>query len=546
MNKNLHYEEQEDLRLGIVTGGSLTRGLDVKLDNTDLIEDVSVGTYVTIAGERHHFLGMITDISLEMVDPMLSINPPDLSNPFLSRVLNGTIIYGKLHILPQLTLSGSAASLLEGPQQVKTIPSHFAMVRQASEQDIARAFGEEDEKHIYIGNPLDMETKVCLDVSRLIERSNGIFGKSGTGKTFLTRILLAEMVQRGNAVNLIFDMHNEYGWMSTSESGYEVKALKQLFPSRVAVFTLDEQSSSRRGVSTDFVVEIGYDEIEPEDISILQETLNITDKGIELVYELHEHYGKKWLDRFLSQSVQETQEELEQRIEVHRGTLQALRRSLSQLKRLHFLVSEARQNSVASLLAYLNRKMNVVLEFGRYRDNILAYVLVANMLTRRIHDSYVRRKEQAMGESADEPVPLIITIEEAHKFLNSSVASQTIFGTIAREMRKYNVTLLVIDQRPGSIDEEVMSQIGTKMSCLLDNEKDIDSVLTGIHGKSDLKVVLSRLETKQQALIFGHAVPMPIVVRVKTYGTPDSYEHYGSITPTRAKLETEDIDDLWG
>ena len=54
--------------------------------------------------------------------------------------------------------------------------------------------------------------------------------------------------------------------------------------------------------------------------------------------------------------------------------------------------------------------------------------------------------------------------------------SQTIFGTIARELRKYNVTLLIVDQRPSGIDPEVMSQIGTRVTCLLDDESDIRAV----------------------------------------------------------------------
>jgi DNA helicase HerA-like ATPase len=107
------------------------------------------------------------------------------------------------------------------------------------------------------------------------------------------------------------------------------------------------------------------------------------------------------------------------------------------------------------------------------------------------------------------------------------LASQTIFGKIAREMRKYNVTLLVIDQRPSGIDEEVMSQLGTKITCLLDNEKDVDNVLAGVSGKSELKSVLSKLETKQQALIFGHAVPMPVVVKTRSYGSAESYKEFG-------------------
>ncbi len=94
---------------------------------------------------------------------------------------------------------------------------------------------------------------------------------------------------------------------------------------------------------------------------------------------------------------------------------------------------------------------------------------------------------------------------------------QTIFGTIARELRKYNVTLLVVDQRPSGIDEEVMSQIGTRVTALLDNDRDINAVLTGINGAQSLREVLARLDTKQQAIIMGHAVPMPVVVKTRTY-----------------------------
>jgi DNA helicase HerA-like ATPase len=68
---------------------------------------------------------------------------------------------------------------------------------------------------------------------------------------------------------------------------------------------------------------------------------------------------------------------------------------------------------------------------------------------------------------------LLITIEEAHKFLNPIAARQTIFGIIAREMRKYYVSLLVVDQRPSGIDEEIISQIGTKIIAQLNDEKDI-------------------------------------------------------------------------
>ncbi|MGK7895331.1 MAG: ATPase, partial [Xenococcus sp. (in: cyanobacteria)] len=117
----------------------------------------------------------------------------------------------------------------------------------------------------------------------------------------------------------------------------------------------------------------------------------------------------------------------------------------------------------------------------------------------------------------DRPRQLVITIEEAHRFLDSSIVHQTIFGTIAREMRKYFVTLLVVDQRPSGIDNEVMSQVGTRVTCLLNDEKDIDALFTGVSGAQGLRSVLAKLDSKQQAILLGHAVPMPVVVRTRAY-----------------------------
>ena len=533
-------------RLGIVVGGSITGGMEVKLDGSTSIEDMAVGRYVVIEGEQSRFFGMITDVELGAIDNQLTITPPDVTDQFIAQVIAGTGTYGKLQVTPMLTISGNAMSLLEGPQPVKTVPAHFSRVREASEQDVELVFGREDERHFYVGTPLDMETKVCLNIAEYVTRSNGIFGKSGTGKTFLTRLLLIGMVQKGAAANLIFDMHNEYGWEGTSEHMPNVKGLKQLFPSKVALFTLDEESARRRKVSTDYIVEIGYDEIEPEDIALLKDTLNLTEPAIEAVYQFAREFGQQvWLERFLELEGGEETKELVERLHIHESSYRNLRRGLERLRRLPFLVPNARDNSVQRILEYLDRGMNVVLEFGRYMD-ITVYVLVANLLTRRIYAQYRERTERAMGEKIEKPHPLVITIEEAHKFLNPSVAEQTIFGTIAREMRKYNVTLLVIDQRPSGIDDEVISQLGTKSTYLLDNEKDIDSVLMGVSGRGELKIVLAKLEAKQQALIFGHALPMPVVVKTREYGSAESYGELGFKDAAELKRKAEEeVKDLF-
>ncbi|MBI3978526.1 MAG: ATP-binding protein [Chloroflexi bacterium] len=512
----------------MVMAGSLSEGLTVRLDPGQSVEAMAVGRYVTIEGARRRFFGMVTDVALASIDPRLAVMPPDVSDDFIAEVVAGTSTFGTIAVTPMLTIDRDGVLSAEGPAPVKTVPTHFSPVRDATEQDMAVVFGQEDERHFAIGTPLDMETKVCLDMRRLVERSSGVFGKSGTGKTFLTRLLLIGMIQKSAAVSLIFDMHNDYGWEGTAQGEHtrSVKGLRQLFGGQVAIFTLDERSTTNRGASPDYVVQIGYEQIEPEDFALLQEALDMTQAQIESVHRLARQFGKHWFTAFLKTTAEE-REQIAQAAGLNPNTLQVLHRKMeTRLARLPFLCERPLDDSLKRMLDYLARGIHIVLEFGRH-GSLDAYILVANILTRRIHDHYVEQKERALGDRAMEPKPLVIVIEEAHKFLNPEVAGQTIFGTIAREMRKYNVTLLVVDQRPSGIDEEVMSQIGTRITCLLDNERDVESVLSGVAGAKQLRSVLARLDSQRQALIFGYAVPMPVVVKTAEYGSAESYARYG-------------------
>jgi DNA helicase HerA-like ATPase len=499
--------------LGVVISGSLSKGLEVKLNPGALVEDIAVGRYVTIQGAQLKFFGMITDVALDNINPQIEKIPPDVSDPFLREVYAGNSVFGRLHVSPMLVLDKNA----DQPRPVKTIPAHFSAVYVATEEDVNLVFGREDEQHFHVGEPLDMEdVHINLSLHQMVERSVGVFGKSGTGKSFLTRLLLAGVIQRRVAVSLIFDMHNDYGWEVQTESRTKVKGLKQLFEQQVAIFTLDEESSRRRRVRPDFTVVLDWSDIQPEDLEMLRTTLDLSDQMIGAAYTLRRAWGQGWIKQLLSAEKEEI-DTLVETTTINRASLDALSRRLERLTRFDFLRDSWKGDSAQRIIEYLEKGISVVLEFGRYGNSLEAYILVANYLTRRIHRMYVERMERALGEAGQEPPQLLIVIEEAHKFLDPQIARQTIFGTIARELRKYNVTLLIVDQRPSGIDEEVMSQIGTRVTALLDNERDINAVFTGIAGASALREVLARLDTRQQALIMGHAVPMPVVIQTRTY-----------------------------
>jgi uncharacterized protein len=500
-------------RIGVVVGGSLSKGLVVRLDSGQSVEDLAVGRYVVVHGERRRFFCMLTDVALNSANPSIQNDPPDISDAFMREVYSGTAAYGTVHVAPMLMIDET-----NKPRPVKTIPSHFVSVYNATEQDVNDVFGAEDGTHFNVGAPLELEhTQINLDLKRLVERSVGVFGKSGTGKSFLTRVLLAGVISKGQASSLIFDMHNDYGWEIADERGHKVKGLYQLFPGRVTILTLDSESSRRRDSRYDFEVKLSYKEIEPEDIAMLKGTMSLSDTMVDAAYTLRKRWGEDWIKRLLAGAVLDM-EEIVENTNIGGGTLAALQRRLERFERWEFLVPESVGDSVKKIIDLLvQQRQTVVLEFGRYGNSLEAYILVANYLTRRIHEAYVEMVEKALGDKAQEPPQLLITIEEAHKFLDPLIARQTIFGIIAREMRKYNVTLLIVDQRPSGIDEEVMSQIGTRVTALLDNERDINAVLNGISGAGGLREVLARLDTKQQAIIMGHAVPMPVVVKTRSY-----------------------------
>ncbi len=500
-------------RLGVVTGGSLNRGLDVRLDPDVDVETLAVGRYVVVHGRHQRFFCMITDISLDNTNTQITMTPPDVqSNPYLGEVYRGTTTFGTVHIAPMLIISEN-----DSVEPVRTIPPHFQEVWTATERDINDVFGDEDENHFNIGSPLELlDTQVNVNLKRLTERSIGVFGKSGTGKSYLTRVLLSGIIARNAAVNLVFDMHNDYGWTVFNEEGQQDKGLKQLFSSKVSIFTLDEESSRRRNAKYDFVVRMAYSDIDPEDLAALRQTMDLSDTMLDAAYSLRRMWGRTWIQQLLTADP-ELIEELVNNTTINGAALSALIRRLERFRRFDFIGPEKVDDSVQAILNMLEQGMNVILEFGRYGNDLTAYILVANYLTRRIRARYVERIEASLGDESQQPPQLLITIEEAHKFLDPQIARQTIFGTIARELRKYKVTLLVVDQRPSAIDEEVMSQIGTRVTALLDNERDISAVLMGVSGAQGLREVLARLDTRQQAIVLGHAVPMPVVIKTRSY-----------------------------
>ena len=72
-------------------------------------------------------------------------------------------------------------------------------------------------------------------------------------------------------------------------------------------------------------------------------------------------------------------------------------------------------------------------------------------------------------------------------------------------------------RRPDTLPGSILSQIGTRITCALNDDKDIEAVLAGVSGAGHLRAILASLDSRQQAMILGHAVPMPMALRTRSY-----------------------------
>lgn len=534
--------------IGYIVGGGLKANLQARLNVP--AQTVQEGAFVVVESGGWLFYGLVTDLQLGSTDPRFADEQTEARLPGnLAKLLHGQTLFTNLEILTALMMEqgpepGSPEydawfqKVLDEqihPQPVKTVPQHHAEVRLARAGDIAEIFGKEGEGGFFrIGGTLEQGHPVCVNLDKLVQRSAGIFGATGTGKSFLTRVILAGLIKRDKTSVLIFDMHNEYGPDDTaSDTGLRVPGLKGKFPAKVRMVGLG-RGATIRGTTPDYTLEIAESDINPEDVLMLSQELNLRETTPTTLEALRVSFGlDRWFHQFKQMRVNafDFDEESGKRIPaadsvaawaegagVHPGAAEALHSKLRRLFNAPYIVEEPAANALQQMIDNLDNGQHVVLSFGKHETD-LDYLFVSNLLTRRIRDVWERRTNNFRSghQNASEPRPLVIVVEEAHKLLNREMASQTTFSTIAREMRKYYVTLLIIDQRPSQIYDEVMSQLGTRITGWLGDADDIQSVLTGLAGRDSLRGMLARLQPKEEVLMLGWGVPMPILVHSRRY-----------------------------
>ena len=196
-------------------------------------------------------------------------------------------------------------------------------------------------------------------------------------------------------------------------------------------------------------------------------------------------------------------------------------------RRLDFLLGdEARDTSfeevLKRLIGYGEDKTNVtILDLSGVPFDVLS--ITVSLISRIIFEYgyYYKRLRIAEKENENEinDVPLLLVYEEAHKYVPNDDAakyraSRESIERIAKEGRKYGVTLMLASQRPSEISETIFSQCNNFLALRLTNPADqnyVKRLLPDTMGN-----LVDRMPTLRagESLLIGDAVVLPSVVKI--------------------------------
>lgn len=196
-------------------------------------------------------------------------------------------------------------------------------------------------------------------------------------------------------------------------------------------------------------------------------------------------------------------------------------------KRLDFLLGNRSRtitfdDTLKQLIGYGEGNSNVtILDLSGVPFDVMS--ITVSLISRILFEYgyyYKRlRCERSPDETINNDVPLLLVYEEAHKYVpNSDLAkyraSKQSIERIAKEGRKYGVTLLLASQRPSEISETIFAQCNNFLALRLTNPNDQNYV------KRLLPDTLGNLVEKMptlragECLLIGDAVILPSIVQI--------------------------------
>lgn len=222
-------------------------------------------------------------------------------------------------------------------------------------------------------------------------------------------------------------------------------------------------------------------------------------------------------------------------------------------ERLNFLFGAAAhastlEGTLQSLIGYGKKNSNVtVIDLSGVPFEVLSITvsLISRLLFEYGYHYKVLRSNA--GEPINSDAPLLLVYEEAHKYVpNSDLArfraSKLSIERIAKEGRKYGVTLLLSSQRPSEISETIFSQCSNFLAMRLTNPSDQSYVARLL--PDTLGNLCDKLPSMGagEALLIGEAVVMPSLVKIAPCDPPPSSNDIPYFELWKKEWKTVDFD----
>lgn len=194
---------------------------------------------------------------------------------------------------------------------------------------------------------------------------------------------------------------------------------------------------------------------------------------------------------------------------------------------------------VDEMANWLGREKPVaILDFSGVPDE--ASELAIGVILTLIFEVAVRTP--AGGVGIGRPSPVLIVLEEAHRYIGPAAADMVsnAANRIAREGRKYGVGLVLVTQRPSELPDTALSQAGTLIALRLSNSADQAKIRAALPDSvSGLAAVLPALRTGE-AIVTGEAISLPARAVVDA-PTPFPNAHDPSLESWRAPGVSPDV-----
>jgi DNA helicase HerA-like ATPase len=419
----------------------------------------------------------------------------------------------------------------ELPKDANGNPTHFRrgiscypalgdIVGRASRQELAMAYACDGASSVRVGHiQQDPSIPAMIKTDELLGKHCAVLGTTGTGKSCTVALILRRILEANPQAHiLLLDVHREYAaafkeygeiitpanlilpfWLLNFEEMVEIliagqqhreadiEILRELIPMAKQRYkgarSGDKQSRLRSRESADDG-SVGVDTPVPYRIS-------------DIVSLLDEALGKLELKGELA-----PYKRLKARIE-----------QVSRDARYSFMFGSLTvHDSMAEILGHLfripvNNKPITILELGGLPSEIIN--VVVSVLARMAFD---------FGLWSGGRVPITFVCEEAHRYvpfddtLGFEPTKRSI-SKIAKEGRKYGVSLCIVSQRPAELDPTILSQCSTVFSMRLTNERDQDILRAGISDAAASLLEFMPTMGAGEAIAFGEGVALPTRIK---------------------------------